>query len=324
MMPAPETVGTVQGVLGPLATANLGRTQCHEHVSIDIFRVNQDEMCVLTDSAMTATELDFASAAGLRTIVDVGTDSHLRDPKFLKQAAENSSVNVVAATGFWREQVYPDYVHTSSVEEIAAELVKDLVEGILDTDIRAGVIGEIASEPSGFSDLTEKIFRACASAQMQTDVALITHTPEGVDALKQLELVMSCGVDPGRILIGHVDCMDDVDMHSRIAQAGAFVGYDRIGIERYVPDDVRIRLIVDMIERGHVGALILSLDLATQRRMHAQGGLGYAFLLEAFVPRLLSAGVSQDDIDTMLIDNPARLLTGHSVGAPATQNGDAR
>jgi predicted metal-dependent phosphotriesterase family hydrolase len=324
-MPGSEDKGSVQGVAGPIAARDLGITQCHEHVSIDIFRVNQDEMCVLTDPNMTATELDFASTAGLKTIVDVGTDSHLRDPNFLLQAAQNSTVNVVAATGYWREQVYPDYVHTSSVEEIASVLAKDLTQGILGTDIRAGVIGEIASEASGFTDLTDKIFRACASAQIQTGVALITHTPEGIDAIKQLDLLTSCGVDPGRILIGHVDCMDDVDMHSRIAAAGAYVGYDRIGIDRYQPDELRVRLIVDMIERGYVGALILSLDLATQRRMHAQGGLGYAYLLEAFIPRLLSAGVTQQDIDTMLIENPARLLTGHSVTAESTsQNGSQR
>jgi phosphotriesterase-related protein len=309
-MSSSDALGSVQGVLGPIVTEDLGVTQCHEHVSIDIFRVNQDPTCVLKDPDMTAYELRIARDAGLRSIVDVGTDSHLRDPVFLKRAAEDSSINIIASTGFWREQVYPDYVHDGSVEDIAAALVRDLTKGILGTDIRAGVIGEIASEASGFTALTEKIFRACASAQRQTDVALITHTPEGVDALKQLDLLMSCGVDAGRILIGHVDCMDDADMHSRIATAGAFVGYDRIGLDKYVPDEVRVRLILDMVARGHVRSLILSLDLATQRRMHGQGGKGYAFLLQDFVPRLLDAGISDADVHTMLVDNAARLLTG--------------
>jgi phosphotriesterase-related protein len=301
---------TVQSVSGPLAPADLGITQCHEHVSIDIRHVGNDESYRLDDLSIVGDDLKAAAGAGLRTVVDVGTDGHRRSPEFLASAAEYSGLQVIAATGFWKEAVYPDYFDTSSIEVIADKLVQDIVVGIAGTPVRAGVIGEIGTDAPGLTERSEKAFRACASAQQQTGVALITHTGEGIAALDQLHLLLSCGVDPGRVVIGHVDCMDDVEMHSAIAAAGAFVGYDRVGSLRYQADEVRLRLATEMISRGYAKNLILSCGLATQRRMRCQGEPGYAYLLENFVPRLREAGVTEDTLHQILVDNPRRLLTG--------------
>lgn len=301
---------TVQSVFGPLTPGELGITQCHEHVSIDIRHVGNDETYRLDDLAIVGDDLKAAASAGLRTIVDVGTDGHRRSPEFLASAAEYSGLHVIAATGFWKEVVYPDYFDESPTEEIADRLVQDIMVGIGGTSVRAGVIGELGTDAPGLTERSEKAFRASASAQRQTGVALITHTGEGVAAMDQLHLLLSCGVDPGRIVIGHVDCMDDVEMHAAIAAAGAFVGYDRVGSLRYQADEVRLRLATEMISRGYAKNLILSCDLATQRRMRCQGEPGYAYLLENFVPRLRQAGVSEDTLRLILVDNPRRLLTG--------------
>ena len=300
----------VQGVSGPLDSGQLGVTQCHEHISIDISRINDDEAYRLDDLTIVGADLRAAGRAGLQTVVDVGTDGHQRSPQFLASAAGYSGLQVIAATGFWKEIVYPAYFDGSSIEEIAERLVGDITVGIGGSGIRAGVIGELGTDYPGLTPRTEKAFRACARAQRQTDVAVITHTGEGVAALDQLRLLLSCGVDPARILIGHVDCMDDVKMHSAIAAQGAFVGYDRVGSAKYGSDDVRLRLTVEMISRGYEKHLILSTDLATQRRMRCQGELGYSYLLENFVPRLREAGVSEDTLHQILVRNPARLLTG--------------
>jgi predicted metal-dependent phosphotriesterase family hydrolase len=305
-----ETAHSVQGVLGPIDARQLGATQCHEHVSIDIFRVTGDELGRLVDEDLVLGDVEAAYDAGLRTIVDVGTDGHLRSPTFLRAIAQRSRVQVIAATGYWKEVVYPEYVTDLPAEGVAEALAKDVTQGILDTEIRAGVIGEIGSEATGFTELTDKVFRACALAQALTGVAVITHTPEGVDALKQLQVLITNGADPGRILIGHVDCMDDVDLHSKIAAEGAFVGYDRVGLDRYASDDVRLRLVLEMLDRGHARSLILSTDMANLRRTREHGGLGYSYLLEAFVPRLREAGVDEGTLHTILVENPARLLTG--------------
>jgi phosphotriesterase-related protein len=300
----------VQSVSGPLAPGELGITQCHEHISIDIAHVTNDETYRLNDVAVVGEDLRAAARAGLRTIVDVGTDGHRRSPEFLASAAKHSGLQVIAATGFWKEIVYPDYFDDSSVEEIADRLVADITVGMAGTPVRAGVIGELGTDAPGLTARSEKAFRASARAQQQTGVALITHTGEGVAALDQLNLLLSCGVDPGRIVIGHVDCMDDVEMHSAIAASGAFVGYDRVGSLRYQADEVRLRLATEMISRGYEKNIILSCDLATQRRMRCQGEPGYAYLLQNFVPRLREAGVTEVTLHQILVENPKRLLTG--------------
>jgi phosphotriesterase-related protein len=301
---------TVQSVSGPLRPDELGITQCHEHVSIDLRPLGYDETYRLDDPGIVGDDLQAASRARLRTVVDVGTDGHRRSAAFLASVADRSGVQVIAATGFWKEIAYPDYFDDSPVEEIADRLVGDITDGIGGGSVRAGVIGELGTDAPGLTPRTEKAFRACARAQRETNVALITHTGEGVAALDQLRLLTSCGVDPGRIVIGHVDCMDDVEMHSAIAAAGAFVGYDRVGSLRYMADEVRIRLITEMISRGYEKNIILSCDLATQRRMRCQGELGYSYLLESFVPRLREAGVAESTLQQILVDNPRRLLTG--------------
>lgn len=305
-----STRHVVQGVLGPLEADQLGVTQCHEHISIDISKINDDEAYRLDDLTLVGDDLRAAVTAGLQTVVDVGTDGHQRSPAFLAAAARYANLQVIAATAFWKEIVYPAYFDESSIEEIAERLVNDITVGIGDSGIRAGVIGELGTDQPGLTPRTEKAFRACASAQLQTGVAVITHTGEGVAALDQLHLLLSCGVNPARILIGHVDCMDAVEMHSAIAAQGAFVGYDRVGSPRYGSDDIRLRLVLEMISRGFEDHLILSTDLATQRRMRCRGELGYSYLLENFVPRLREAGVSDATLRKILVRNPARLLTG--------------
>jgi predicted metal-dependent phosphotriesterase family hydrolase len=299
----------VQSVSGPLVPGQLGITQCHEHVSIDISDT-YDESYRLDDLAIVGEDLKAAATAGLRTIVDVGTDGHRRSPAFLASAAADSGLQIIAATGFWKEFAYPDYFDDSSLSQIAERLVDDVTVGIGGTAVRAGVIGELGTDAAGLTPRTEKAFRACAQAQQETGVAIITHTGEGVAALDQLHLLTSCGVDPGRILIGHVDCMDDIEMHCAIASAGAFVGYDRVGSLGYQTDEVRIRLTTEMISRGYAENVILSCDLATQRRMRCTGELGYSYLLENFVPHLRAAGVGEDALQQILVDNPRRLLTG--------------
>jgi phosphotriesterase-related protein len=299
----------LQGVQGWLAPDSLGITQPHEHCSIDLTPA-YDPVYRFVDLDVVATDLAAAGAAGLRTIVDVGTNEHKRSPEFLVALAERTGVQVVAATGFWRDGFHPAYLADEPVERAAEHLIRDLTEGIGDGVIRAGVIGEIGSDAAGFSEIADKAFRACAIAQQATNVAFITHTPEGADAITQLDLLLEVGVDPGRLLIGHVDCLDDIEVHTRIADSGAFVGYDRVGLLHYQSDEVRIRLVLDMIDRGFADRLILSTDMANMNRLRVNGGLGFSTLLEGFVPRLREAGVDEAVLRQILVDNPRRLLTG--------------
>ena len=308
-MSTQEAGQPVQGVLGTIAPEDLGFTQSHEHASLDI-REFVDETFHLDDPEQVGDDLRVARGNGLRTIVDVGTDGHRRSPRFLANVARYSRVQIIASTGYWREAAYPAYVASETDEQLAARMIADIRDGIQGTDVRAGAIGEIGSETPGMSALEEKAFRAAAITQRETGVALITHTAEGLDALRQLELLTDSGVPPERILIGHVDCTDDVELHSKIAAAGAFVGYDRVGLTQFQPDSVRVRLITEMLERGHGRQVIISTDLATQKDMRNHGRPGYSYLIEEFLPRLREAGVDEPAILMLTVENPRRLLCG--------------
>jgi phosphotriesterase-related protein len=312
----------VQTVTGWLPADDLGVTQCHEHLSLDLSSLFDDTF-VLTDAQLVADDLAAAKQVGLRTVVDVGTDDHLRDPHLLREIAVLSGVQIVASVGYWREEAYAEFMATESPEALSRRLVRGLHEGIGDTGIRAGAIGEIGSNPGGITPITRKAFIASALAQQETGVALITHTPEGEDAIAQLELLLEQGADAERLLIGHVDCLDDVGVHSAIAEAGAFVGYDRAGLSKYQPDEVRVRLVLEMLSRGHERHLILASDLATTARMRVSGGVGYAYLLQEFVPALRTAGVSEESLHQILVDNPRRLLCG-TQPAPVLDGASAR
>lgn len=299
----------VQGVLGPIAPGDLGFTQSHEHASLDI-REFVDETFHLDDINQVGDDLRVAREGGLHTIVDAGTDGHRRSPEFLAELARYSDVQIVASTGYWRELAYPAYVADETDEQIAARMIADIRDGIGDSTVRAGAIGEMGSETPGMSPAERKTFRAAAIAQQETGVPLMTHTAEGLDALLQLELLTGCGVAPERILIGHVDCMDDVDMHSEIAAAGAFVGYDRVGLTQFQPDTMRVRLITQMLERGHGRRVIVSTDLATQKDMRSHGRPGYSYLIDKFLPLLRDAGLDEPTIQMLTVENPRRLLCG--------------
>ena len=223
--------------------------------------------------------------------------------------AAGSGLRIIAATGFWKEIVYPDYFDDSSVGEITEGSSPILPSGIGGTAVRAGIIGELGTEATGLTPRTEK--RSGPAPAPKAGRRRAYHAPaEGIAALDQLHLLLSCGVDPGRVMIGHIDCMDDIEMHGAIAEAGAFVGYDRVGSLRYQADEVRIRLITEMISRGYEKNIILSCDLATRSRMRCRGELGYSYLLENFIPRLRDAGVTESTLQQILTDNPRRLLTG--------------
>ncbi len=100
----------------------------------------------------------------------------------------------------------------------------------------------------------------------------------------------------------------DLAAHLAVAARGAFVGFDRIGLRKFGPDEARARTIVGLVEAGHADKVILSHDMARRSRLLRNGGHGYGYILREFVPRLREAGVDEATVQTMLVDNPRRLL----------------
>jgi predicted metal-dependent phosphotriesterase family hydrolase len=299
----------VATVRGPVAADKLGRTLPHEHLFIDLARVTRNFDHFLHDVPLAVLEATRFRDAGGGTIVDLTNRNLGRDPRRLCAIAEQTGLNIVMGCGWYREPYYDRDVYEKSTNQLADEIVADIIEGVDGTGIRAGIIGEIGSDDRRpISPAEERSFRAAARAQKRTGVTISTHAAFSRVGLDQLDLLMEEGVDPSRVIIGHAGHMSDPDYHAAIAGRGAWVQFDRIrGMHEW---DVRryVELIQEFLNRGFLHQLLLSHDVCMLPHLRAYGGTGYDFLLTDFVEHLRGAGLSQGEIDTLLIDNPRAAL----------------
>jgi predicted metal-dependent phosphotriesterase family hydrolase len=302
---------TIMTVLGPIDDDQLGITQPHEHLLINLYRtVAFPNYAAFEDEALAVEELRSFTDAGGRSIVETTTIGIGRDPDGLRRIAAASGVNIVMGTGWYREPVYPDYIARSSVNELADRLVRDIIEGADGTGIRAGVIGEIGTEVDFLGPAQERVFRAAARAQRQTGVAISTHCQRtGRLGPEQIEILLDEGVAPDRIVIGHHGDKRHVDHELGLLEHGVYVQIDHVGFRDLQPDEQRARNVKAIIDAGFGDRLLISQDVCFPHQLEWFGGLGYGHLLRRFVPMLRDAGVTEPQIETLLVANPARVLS---------------
>ncbi|MGH9243763.1 MAG: phosphotriesterase family protein [Acidimicrobiales bacterium] len=302
----------VRTVLGDVDPGALGAVYCHEHL---ITRpkgewIEGDQDLVLDDEARALAELRLFREAGGGTIVEASPKELGRDPEALTRISRSSGVHVVAATGricetYWRGAID---LRGRSEEEMAAEFVRDLTEGMDGTSVPAGVI-KVGSSEGGPTPTERRVMRAASAAHRSTGAPITTHTTAGTAPLAQLDVLESAGVEPHRVCVGHLDRRIDPHEHAEVARHGAFLGYDCIGKEQYQPDAERVRSILRLVEAGHGGQILLGGDMARRSYLRSWGGgPGYPFILGSFLPRLVSAGLAEDLARALIVDNPARFL----------------
>jgi len=303
-------VRTVQGDI-ELSSLRSGKSIAlvHEHLSCDLSLGFGPEY-VLTDLGLVTSEVEVAARHGVRLVVDVGNSGHQREPAFLRDVAEASGVAVVASTGHYREGFFPPDVEVKGVDELAADMVCEIETVIAGTHVPAGAIAEIGFTGETATPVEAKVFRAAAKAQAETGAPLLTHTAQGVGWAEQIDLLVKGGADLGRVVIGHMDCLDDNAAHVGVIKSGAWLGFDRINSLRYQSDEVRVARLLDLVEAGLEDRIVISTDTAMVTRLTAHGGAGYAAPVTELVPRLESAGVPAGSIDKLLYENAWRFLAG--------------
>jgi predicted metal-dependent phosphotriesterase family hydrolase len=307
----------VQTVLGPVDPATLGVTLPHEHTQIALWHIESrwDYWQLTRDADLIATELGAFRDAGGGTIVDLTLPGVGRDPAWLQDVARATGLNVVMGCGWYRTAYYPPalLVDRRSVDSLADELVREISEGVGDSRVRPGIIGEIGTDKPWVSALEERVHRAAARAARRTGLALATHAVLSPVGLDQLTIFEAEGADPTRVVIGHADSYPHLDHYLAIVERGASVEFDFLGMsftpaERLGEGRV-IELLCELLARGHVERVLLSQDVCHDSQLTHYGGNGYTYLARTFVPRLREAGVSDAEIATMTVDNPRRLLT---------------
>jgi phosphotriesterase-related protein len=321
--PSLTTVGetsaqaAVETATGPVQTAELGQVLMHEHVLTASPGLRADypgtfprarvlETCVIGLRAL--------KAAGIDTLVDHTTYDLGRDALLLAEASRASGVNLVVATGVW---VDPQrFWRLRAPVATASLLISDIQIGIAGTGIRGGVI-KCATDRAGMTTTIERVLRACAIAHRETGVYISTHTVAAYKSgLDQQRIFRDEGVDLSRVVIGHSGDTDDLDYLHQLLSAGSYIGLDRFGVEDILDDSRRMDVVATLCQEGYEDRLILSQDASfwtdmvpIEARLRAQPNWHHRHIVEDIVPGLISRGVRQEQIETMLVRNPAALLT---------------
>ncbi|AMG92854.1 phosphotriesterase-related protein [Citrobacter amalonaticus] len=285
-----------------------GYTWVHEHLHIDLSGFKNNLDCRLDQYDLICQEMKVLRALGVSNIIEMTNRYMGRNPQFMLDLMRDTGINVVACTGYYQDAFFPEHVAARSVEQLAQEMVDEIVIGIDGTELKAGIIAEIGSSEGVITPLEEKVFIAAARAHIETGRPISTHTSFSTMGLEQLALLQAHGVDLSRVTVGHCDLKDNLDNILRMIDLGAYVQFDTIGKNNYYPDEKRIGMLHALRNRGLLNRVMLSMDITRRSHLKANGGNGYDYLLTTFIPQLRQSGFSQADVDTMLRDNPSQFF----------------
>jgi phosphotriesterase-related protein len=337
--------GRVQTVRRSIRPEELGPTLMHEHLLCDVtppalaaakapeveitlsnvFDIgyrwgSQDPgVCRILDSDVAVREMARMRRDGGSAVVELSNHGLKRDPAGLAEIARRADVHVVMGCGHYVHDFLDRERREAGVEAIAREIVTDIAEGVGDTSIRAGIIGEIGCS-APWTEAEQRSMQAAILAQKETGASITVHP--GRDPNSPFEIVRfmaAAGADLSRTVMGHLDrAIADVETLLRFADSGCVVQYDMFGIETtlypygetFMPNDgMRLDLIRAMIEAGHRDRVVISHDICTRVRQTEFGGHGYGHIFRNVAPLMRRKGFSDTDIEAILVKNPARLLT---------------
>ena len=303
---ASQSQGIIRTVLEDIPPARLtGITLFHEHLST---ARADGQPSVFDDTSLIADEVKACAADGVGCIVDAGTAGLGRKIEALRTIARRSGLFIVASGGLHARSDYPPDVFRKSADQVADDLV-----ATAKTE-RWGVIGEMGTGPAIPMDAEErKGLQAAAKAHVRTGLPIITHVSDGClrCALDQVDVFETAGADLGRVVIGHLnDIQQDLAGATiAIAKRGANLGLDHSGR----PDDPRldeyVRTVLALVEAGFADRIFLSSDFGNAKYLRKNGGPGIDVTVTQFAPQLRRAGVSDAIVRRILVDNPRRLLT---------------
>ena len=301
----------VMTVRGPIRGDELGVTLPHEHLLQDLFRISRNRDHRFSDEPLMIQEASRFKACGGGTIVELSNRGLSPNPVGLRRISDATGLHVVMGSGWYREPYYDhQYISQRSTRDLAADLVYDIEVGIDGTGIRPGIIGEIGADLAWVSPAEERVFRASARAHLKTGLAITTHALESPVGLQQLDILEEEGADLRRVIVGHAATWPDPDYHAAIARRGAYVQFDTIRGLRQYETDQQVRLTRELIGRGYLEHLLLSQDNCFLTHLAAFGGQGFTFIPTTFVGLLREAGLSEEQIQVLIVDNPRRVLTG--------------
>jgi phosphotriesterase-related protein len=316
---------TVNTVLGPVPADELGVVSVHEALLSVVpgaeyaFDITMDRAEIF--QALAGKLTDFRDHGG-RAIVDSTGMFHGRDVTLYEALSRSTGVHIVASTGMGPEEMLGGYFLTPQTDppapwpagKFAEMFTREVTEGMVVPRVeRRGAAGLVATAANhqGMTATEESLFRGAARAARSTGVPV--SICYGKDAADDLEIVLDEKLPAGRVVVGGLDRKDAVAVGAplQIAGRGAFVALDHVGLddEAHVTDRERAALVVELVKAGHGNRLLLSSNAIGVAKGQPGHDLPYSYILSTFVPFLTSRGLSNEDVQRILVDNPRELLS---------------
>jgi phosphotriesterase-related protein len=323
---------TVETVRGAVDVAALGTTYMHEHIFVlttDV-QLNYPDEWGEEDARIddAVQKLDALAAQGVDTIVDPTVIGLGRYIPRIQRVAERTAMNIVVATGCYTYDEVPNYFATrdpnilaalghEAVDPMVELFVRDITDGIAGTGVRAAFL-KCAIDHKGMTDGVRRIMLAVAEAHRQTGAPVTVHTHPGTETGTAVQQVLcdEGGVDPSRIVLGHSGDSTDVEHLTALAKQGFILGMDRFGLNAGTSLEERCATVVELCRRGFAGQMVLSQDAACYidwidpRLLALMPEWNYLHIHDAVLPQLRASGVSDEQIQTMLVDVPRRYFAG--------------
>jgi phosphotriesterase-related protein len=319
-------MSTVQTVRGPIDSGRLGATLMHEHIFVLSTEIMQnypeawgEEERRVNEAVARMNELH---ARGVHSVVDLTVVGLGRYVPRIQRVAEKTRMQIIVATGIYTYNDIPFYFHfrgpgtaLGGPEVMVDMFVRDIQRGIADTGVRAGIL-KCATDSPGVTTGVERVLRSVAQAHRQTGVPISTHThARSKRGLEQQRIFLEEGVDLARVVIGHSGDTTEIDYLEELIANGSYLGMDRFGIDTILSFDDRVKTVATLCQRGHAGKLVLSHDAACFNDWLPERDLPavlpnwhYLHIHNDVIPALMKQGVTDQQIETMLVHNPRKIF----------------
>jgi phosphotriesterase-related protein len=311
----------VETVSGPIDDTELGLTLAHEHLSTTTESV-RTQFPHLYDERReydrAVEQVRRAMEHGVKTIIDPACMDIGRNVDLARRVVEETGVQLVMGTGVYGARYHflpPPFQHREPSALVEA-FVHDIGEGMQGSEVKAAFLKCAVDEP-GITEDVEKILRAIAGASKATGKPIMAHShPATRRGLEIMDIFDDEGVDPGKVQIAHTGDTDDLDYIEQLLGRGPFIGMDRYGLDIILPTDKRNATVIELCKRGHAERMTISQDACATIDWFPEAMIKemapnwhMTFLWEGVLPALREGGVTEEQIETMLVDNPRRWLT---------------
>jgi phosphotriesterase-related protein len=313
----------INTVLGSCEATDLGPTLVHEHLLTGMPGAYLDAAAFdrKREFSNVSSAVEKVKQQGISTLIDPCPMELGRDPEFAAAISDRTGMRVIMSTGLYNDAMgIPTHFRMLDSDEIAELYVREITDGIGSTGIKAGLIKAANSGMPGFAGekgitkVEEKVFRAAARAQKATGVPILVHNSETAPFGREvLDILGSEGVEPKRVMIGHSCGVGDMRYYFDILERGAWLGFDRFGIEMVAPDRLRLASLIGLLGVGYdrimlahdtVACWLGRLGKGMQAMLKNSPKWKLTHITEDILPVMRKAGVSEDSIDTLLVKNP--------------------